>query len=337
MRNSSYAMVIAIVLLSSQVGCKKLAQTGARLLAADAGETASAEAETATVDDDAALNGLVDCVNGLDSDISKSLERYTSWLPDAKEGAPQPGPTGKETSVWGLYKITEHEVSTCEKGLKVASAKPEYKELSEKFKAVADKIVPAINEANTYYDRKDYKDDKFAKGKELHAKLWPLAEEFFTVSHDFRATVAKANDVRMEAELKEVEAKQGRNLLFQKLNVMKHAKASVRVATEEKAPLIELEPLLVAYEKAVEEMKTYASSHKDETGKVMMWSMYENKVEDYLKVLKDRVRRVRDKKGYTSGEIRLLEAGSGWMVEGSTAKVSREYNELVSRSNGLRL
>ena len=99
-------MAIAIVLLSSQVGCKKLAQTGARLL--DAGGTASAEAETATVDDDEALNGLVGCVNGLDHAISKSLDRYTSWLPDAKEGAPQPGPTGKETSVRGLYKMTDH-------------------------------------------------------------------------------------------------------------------------------------------------------------------------------------------------------------------------------------
>jgi Protein of unknown function (DUF3829) len=333
MRNSSYAMALAIVLLSSQVGCKKLAQTGARLL--DAGE--AAPAETASVDEDEVLNGLVDCTNGLDHSISKSLERYTSWLPDAKEGAPQPGPTGKETSVWGLYKISDHEVSTCDKGLKLASAKPEFKVAGEKFKAVADKIVPAINEANVYYDRKDYKDDKFAKGKELHAKLWPLAEEFFKVSHEFRAIVVKANDARMEAEMKEVEAKHGRNLLFQKLNVLKHAKTSVRVATEEKAPLIELEPLMVAYEKAVEEMKSYASSHKDEAGQVMMWSMFENKVEDYLKVLKDRVRRVRDKKRYTSSEIRLLESGSGWMVEGSSAKVSREYNELVSRSNSLRL
>ncbi|MBN9166395.1 MAG: YiiG family protein [Myxococcales bacterium] len=333
MRNTSYAMAIAIALLSTQLGCKKLAQTGARLLDAG-GETASKEA--ASVDEDEALNGLVDCLNGLDHAISKSLERYTSWLPDAKEGAPQPGPTGKESSVWGLYKITDHEMTTCDKGLKLASAKPEFKDTSEKFKAVADKIVPVINEANTYYDRKDFKDDKFAKGKELHTRLWPLAEEFFKVSHDFRAIVVKANDVRMEAELKEVEAQHGRNLLFHKLNVLKHAKASVRVATEEKAPLIELEPLMVAYEKAVEEMKTYASSHKDETGKVMMWSMFESKVEDYLKVLKERVRRVRDKKAYTSSEIRMLESGSGWMVEGSTAKVSRDYNDLVSRSNSLR-
>ncbi len=326
-------MAIAVALLSSQVGCKKLAQTRARLL--DAGAAASAATES--VDDDQALNGLVDCLNGLDHSISKSLERYTSWLPDAKEGAPQPGPTGKETRVFGFYQISDHDVTTCEKGLKLAISKPEFKDASEKFKAVTEKIVPAINEANVYYDRKDYKDDKFAKGKELHAKLWPLAEEFFKVSHEFRGIVVKANDARMEAELKEVEAKQGRKLLFQKLNVLAHAKASVRVAAEEKAPLTELEPLMVAYEKAVDEMKTYASSHKDEAEKVMMWSMFENKVEEYLKVLKDRVRRVRDKKAYTSSEIRLLESGSGWMVEGSSAKANRAYNDLVSSSNSLRL
>ena len=28
-----------------------------------------------------------------------------------------------------------------------------------------------IKEASTYYDQKNYKDDKFAKGKELHPRL----------------------------------------------------------------------------------------------------------------------------------------------------------------------
>lgn len=335
MKYASCITAFAVLAFSSQLGCKKLIATGARLL--DAGATeANTDTETAAGADDDTLNGLVGCINGLDHSISSSLDRYTSWLPEGKENAPQPGPTGKETRVYGLYKISDTDVTNCDEGLTKASTKAEFKDIATKYKAQADALVPVMNEAYVYYDRKNYQDDKFAKGKELHAKLWPLAEEFQKTSQEFRKIVSKANDVRMEAEIKEVEAKQGRNLVFQELNVMRYAKAAVRIAAEEKISLQELEPVVTDYEKAVEELKAYVGAHKEEAGKVMMWSFYESKTEDFLKAIKGRLRRVRDKKPYSQTELMMLDSGSAWTVEGSSAKVSHEYNELVSRSNRLR-
>lgn len=337
MKNTFHAfgvVSLAVLMLGSQTGCKRLAERLAAQ-AADAGALGAGGGTEEEADHDEALDGLVDCLNGLDHSISNSLDRYTSWLPDEKDGK-QPGPTGKERNVYGLYEIHDSSVKSCEKGLKAASAKPEFKDVAAKYQGVIDKLVPEMNAAYKYYDRDEYKDDGFAKAKEIHGKLWPIAEEYQKVSKEFRGAVVKANDARMAAQIKEVEAKHGRNLIFQKLNVMQVAKNAISVATDEKASLADLEAVTTAYEKALTEMDEYAKAHKEEADKVMMWSSFDSEAEGYLKALKERLRRVRDKKAYSRSEIMQLNGSAGWMVEGSPDKVSREYNELVNRSNSLR-
>lgn len=325
---------LALVLLGSQTGCKKLAERIAAA-AADAGASAAAGSSEVVADQDEALDGLVDCLNGLDHSISNSIDRYESWLTRDKSGKIQ-GPTGKERYVYGLYQVNDNDVKKCNEGLVKASTKPEFKDIAAKFKASTDKLLPVIADAYKYYNRDEYKDDKLAKGKTLHASMWPLVEDFQKTSKEFRAAVVKANDARMEKELKDVEAKQGRNLVFQKLNLMKQAKNAVSVGTDEKASLADTTAVTEAYEKAQTEMDTYAKAHAAETGKVMMWSTFYTESEDYLKALKERVRRVREKTPYSRSEIMQMNGSSGWMVEGSSDKVSHAYNELVNRSNSLR-
>ena len=335
MRKSLHAFAfttLAIALLGTQTGCKKLAERLAAA-AADAGAGGVATADEA--DHHETLDGLVDCLNGLDHSISNSIDRYTSWLPPEKNGV-QPGPKGTESNVYGLYEIHDSNVKSCNEGLKDAANKPDFKDVAARYKDATDKLVPAMNAAYKYYDRDEYKDDKFAKAKEIHATMWPLVESFNKVSKDFRAAIVKANDARMDAEIKDVEAKQGRNLVFQKLNVMKAAKNAVAIGTDEKAPLADLEAVSNAFDKALTEMNDYATAHKEEADKVMMWSMFDNEAESYLKALKERVRRVRDKTPYSRSDIMSLNGSTGWTVTGSAEKVSHEYNELVSRSNSLR-
>ena len=48
---------------------------------------------------------------------------------------------------------------------------------------------------------------------------------------------------------------------------------------------------------------------------------------------KQLIRRVREKVPYSSGDKMMLDAGSGWMVEGSPARLTRDYNQLVDRYN----
>jgi hypothetical protein len=329
-------LALALVSLSSTAGCKKSAEKiAAALMDAGAGAQADAGGAAAEEQHDETLDGLVECLNGLDHSIARSLDRYQSWLPPVGKDGKQPGPTGKERNVYGIFDVSDSDVTSCNKTLAVAVTTPEFKDVATKYKANVDKLVPQINAAHNYYDHGDYKDDKFAKGKTMHAALWPLAEEFLTVSKPFRAAVVKANDARMDAQIKQVEKEQGRNLFFHKLNLMRYAKAALPVSTSDAPALADLEAATTAYESAYNECTTYATAHKNEADKVLLWSTFAGTAEDYLKALKERVRRVRDKKAYDSSEKFRMNGPSAYTVDGSPDKVSHEYNDLVSRANSL--
>ena len=45
------------------------------------------------------------------------------------------------------------------------------------------------------------------------------------------------------------------------------------------------------------------------------------------------MRRIRDKKPYSSGDKMVLGSGGGWMVEGSPARLLRDYNQLIESYN----
>ncbi len=45
------------------------------------------------------------------------------------------------------------------------------------------------------------------------------------------------------------------------------------------------------------------------------------------------MRRIRDKVPYSQGDKMMLDAGGGWMVEGSPQRLMRDYNELIGAYN----
>ncbi|MBK8718886.1 MAG: DUF3829 domain-containing protein [Deltaproteobacteria bacterium] len=113
------------------------------------------------------LQAYIDCINGPATNISDSGKRYFDWIDD-----PKVGPTGKETSVYGLYEIRD--TKPCLDGIaKAAELEPDDADLEAAAKAFADAVstaAPLMNEAYKYYDEDNYKDDKWAKAKELHPK-----------------------------------------------------------------------------------------------------------------------------------------------------------------------
>ena len=45
------------------------------------------------------------------------------------------------------------------------------------------------------------------------------------------------------------------------------------------------------------------------------------------------MRRIRDKTPYSQGDKMMMNAGGGWMIEGSPARVLRDYNQLIEAYN----
>ena len=61
--------------------------------------------------------------------------------------------------------------------------------------------------------------------------------------------------------------------------------------------------------------------------------MFISNAKSFLTSAKQLTRRIRDKVPYSQGDRMMLNAGSGWMVEGSPQRVLRDYNQLVEAYN----
>ena len=145
------------------------------------------------------LNIYVECYNKLDGDAHKSIERYASWVKNMKVG-----PTGKEQVVYGLYEIDSGDIAECTKQFGEAQALKPQLGLdavgAEYIKALGD-LAQVAGEMYPYYDREDYKDDKFAKAKQLHPKFAAQVDIFQAASQKFSDELETENDKRLEAEM----------------------------------------------------------------------------------------------------------------------------------------
>ncbi len=110
------------------------------------------------------LSHYIECLNSLSRGVFSSRERYLSW-------ASKDGVTGKERNVYGLYELSDPKY--CFKDLAEAKAKPpalpEIEQAAVKYEAAFQALQAKTQPAYAYYDQNDYKDDKFAKGKNARA------------------------------------------------------------------------------------------------------------------------------------------------------------------------
>ena len=280
----------------------------------------------------AKLQSYINCYNKLDERAHRTITRYSSWVKDMKAG-----PTGTEKVVYGLYSISSEDVTACVAEFAQAAAlRPDLPALDSAGKAymvalaAMDKLVA---DAYTYYDRDNYKDDKFAKGKAIHGPLAASFESFGQASTVFSKALDVENDNLLAAQLEQIEKTQGRKLPYYQMALMAKAKGLSEVLGDETFDATVAAPRLQAYEAMADEAMAFVKPIKD--GVPHGWSSFERTAEDFRKASKERFRRVRDKVPYSDGERMMLKPGSGWMVEGSSEKLIKAYNDLVNASNAM--
>jgi len=165
---------------------------------------------------------------------SESLDRYDSWV-DMKKG-----PTGKERNVYGLYSL--------------------YDVRSE----IDQKLAPVIEKASKYYDRKDYKSDKYAGAKEFHKQIAEYAPEFTKERKRVDALLSEEKSKVDLAELDALEKAEGKKASWHVRNVMIRANALVELLPENEKPIVDMEAFgkaMDSYATAVREMDDYATEH----------------------------------------------------------------------------
>jgi hypothetical protein len=273
------------------------------------------------------LNLYIECYNHANSSFQRSLARYASWVKDMTVG-----PTGHERIVYGLYSVDG--AQACQQAVQQAKelppAMPQLDQAAAAFAASLEPLQATITDAYAYYDRENYKDDGFAKGKALHKTLAGQAKTFEAASRQFSDALDDADDAQQQAQLQRLEKEDGRNVAYYHLSTMIQAKGLMRMLLRDNVDIAKAGASIDAFEQTIDAM------NKAPGEKPSAWWSYQSDVDNFRKTAKSLYRRRRDKTPYPMGQESLLGTSGGWMVEGSPDRLLRDYNTMVETSNNLR-
>jgi len=334
MKRVAFSMALAAAVMSFS-GCKvvqQLKKAGAAAEQAASASVAGGGVKGATPEEqkDAELaeklQGYIECLNGASRDASRSRTNYLRSV-DADKG---PGP--KTRSVYVSEITTEYCTKALDKVQSKNPALPEVQAAATEYRAALEALAPIAKTLHQYYDRKDFKDDKYAKGQELHPKLMAAFTAFEKANDTLDEKVTTLNDAvgqRHLARLKDRPDRRLEYLVELSVNDAKKLVKLVDVDSIAKLDATAYSAALDAYQKSYTDFETHAAAHPDEASKVLSLSIFKSSAEEYLKASKELMRRKRDNKDFTR------EFGSPEHVEGHPAKVVRSFNDLVDRSNRL--
>lgn len=268
------------------------------------------------------MNAAVGCINRLSGRAHESKSRYFSWVGGN-------GPTGKERVIYGTYTI--YDTSDCKRTVEQANAlephEPDLEAAAAAFVTAITALEPLLKETDEYYTQENYKDDKMAKGRALHPRLVAAWKAFEAADHRLRVDLDVLQDRQAVERLAEIERSEGRSARYHVEALMMRAKR-VQNAGNTSAPEVpKLIELIAEYETIVKASEEFAG--KD--GQI--GSSFVNASKAYLVTAKQLMRRLRDKVPYSQGEKMMMGSGGAWMIEGSPARLTRDYNQLVDNYN----
>ncbi|MEZ5845047.1 MAG: YiiG family protein [Hyphomicrobiaceae bacterium] len=272
----------------------------------------------------AKLAAYVACVNRLSERAHDSRRRYFSWVG-------KKGPTGRERIKYGLYTI--YDTSDCANGVERANASEPRDEALEAaataYVAAVTALEPLLKEANDYYTQENWKDDRMAKGKALHPRLVAAWNAFAGADETLRLALDVMQEKASEERLAALAATDGKSARYRVEAVMLTAKRLLRHLTPARPDMARIGPALAAYEAEVREAEALGAADRARG----IGTSFVSAAKSYLVSAKQLMRRIRDKVPYSRGDRMILNSGGGWMVEGSPARVVRDYNGLVGSYN----
>jgi Protein of unknown function (DUF3829) len=261
-------------------------------------------------------NGVVGLLNA-SLRAKDSWARYLSWV-DVKRG-----PTGKERIIYGLYSVGSSAKRDIDTARKTAGDKPAIPALDDATRQLAstfEALIPILNEAEAYYDRKDYLADNMAGGKALHDKLVPAAMAFLAARATTDALQDQFKGMLDRAELAKIEKAEGKSVRWQVRNTMMLAKKVVDLMPSSPnggADLPQFDTALAAFGSAVRDFDTAIR----ESGKSTSIDSYPRDILGKLREMRDNIG-----KGRADNMSYSMDYNS----------VIQQYNMMVTMSNAFR-
>lgn len=261
-------------------------------------------------------NGVVGLLNA-SLRGKESWNRYLSWV-DVRRG-----PTGKERIIYGLYSVGSSAKNAIEKARKAADEKPAIPALDDATRQLAsafEALIPILNEAEAYYDRKDYLSDNMAGGKALHERLVPAATAFLAARATTDALQDQFKDMLDREQLAKIEKAEGKSVRWHVRNTMTLAKKAVDLMPSNPkggADLQQFDAALAAFGNAVRDFDTATR----ESGKSTSIDSFPRDILGKLREMRDNIA-----KGRADNMTYSIDYNN----------VIQQYNMMVTMSNALR-
>jgi len=228
------ARILVAVLAVSLTGTAALAQGKRKPQGGQAAQSAPAQPAPALGLADIpadALDSYIVKSNAVVGLLNTSLRADESWSRYLSWANVKTGPTGRERIIYGLYSVSDSQAKDAiAKARKSADGEPAIPSLDGATKELADAfevLVPILNEAEAYYDRKDYLADNMAGGKALHAKMVPAALAFLAARKKTEALQTQFKDLLDVAQLDRIEKAEGRSVRWHARHTMALAKKAI--------------------------------------------------------------------------------------------------------------
>jgi Protein of unknown function (DUF3829) len=317
-------LLIGVLLLFSVVlGCKQLGRRNySRSLNNKSNNASSGQADPLT---EKTSLYIKQCVNNYSNNVIHSYSRYSSWVRDMEKG-----PTGKEDIVYGLTDISgdgQDCIDAIKKAKSMEPAIPDAEAAADAYATALKEVLAQIKAIYPYYNREDYKDDGFQKGKAAHPALLAAFRKFEQANKGFDGEVDKLEDAVANKKLSELKGDSSKKYEYMVVDSGIKSKNIMRFVKRTEYSQIKVEdfqPLVDDFEKSVDALKSTGSNKS-------LSSFYVSSCDDFLKASKELLRRVRDRKPFSDFERRQIGTASGWMVDGSPDKLINKYNQMVQR------
>jgi hypothetical protein len=144
--------------------------------------------------------------NALLQDPSEMVKEYFENIPqDGPEAGSAPRLFARQGSATNAIKEAKDAFQAAKAAApaSLASLAP----AADKTITAIDKVHATFSAAQKYYDAKDYEDDKFAKGKELHQQMVASSKEFNAAISELQNGLSQVEDQQASAELQKFDRK----------------------------------------------------------------------------------------------------------------------------------
>jgi hypothetical protein len=275
----------------------------------------------------AAMGGYAEGYNKLLEQVNPILDRYRSSFPGGPSEEMLDGKPGRKPHLMTATSMASRAIDEAKKAFQQASdaAPPTMSgaaSAADETIGAAERVLALYSEAEHYYDAENYKEDKLARGKKLHADFVAAAARYRAGIHKLAAALDSIEDAQATAQLEKYEADKSFGYWLRKYTM--EAKRFVN-AVQAADTLEQLGGLAAAYKPLDElhaELGKFATSH-GATGNTPFSSYvsFADRLEAESRKLLRAIKDATPDKGEPVGE-----AGSA---------VVQAYNNLVSTANSL--